>query len=124
MVYQQLTIARVLEVQQELQAAMGHPMGRDSGAVKENVLAAIVELTEVLAEIPWKPWKNYGTPQIDRAALITEMTDVLQFWANMVNAMGFTAEEVTLALTGKWAENYHRVNIGETISPVTKPREC
>ena len=112
-----MTLADVLAAQHELQVAMGHPTGHGHVAVKENVLAAIVELTEVLGEVPWKPWKKYDPrqdDQIDRIALLTEMTDVLQFWANMVNAMGFTAEDVALALATKWNENYRRTNNGET----------
>lgn len=112
-----ITIADVLAAQHELQVAMGHPTGRGYMSVKENVLAAIVELTEVLDEVPWKPWKKFDPmqgDQIDREALLTEMCDVLQFWANMVNAMGFTAENVAVALSAKWSENYRRTNNGET----------
>lgn len=107
-----LTIAKILSEQKKLQEALGHPMGYGYAGVKENVLAAIVELTEVLNETPWKPWKQYD-PQsgrfMDVGALLTEMTDVLQFWANMVICMGFTPEEVTSALEKKWAENYRRL---------------
>lgn len=107
-----MTIQDVLAAQQNLQVAMGEPMGTGQRGVKENVLAAIVELTEVLAEINWKPWKP-TRDDIDRQALLVEMTDVLQFWANMINCMEFTADEVALALAQKWTENRRRVTRGE-----------
>lgn len=107
-----MTIQDVLAAQQNLQVAMGEPMGFGQRGVKENVLAAIVELTEVLNEISWKPWKP-ARDDIDRQALLTEMTDVLQFWANMINCMDFTADEVALALAKKWTENRQRIVRGE-----------
>ena len=108
-----MTIADVLTVQLNLQVAMGEPMGTGEAGVKENVLAAIVELAEVLNEVNWKAWKRNSLKEVDRDALLTEMTDVLQFWANMVNAMGFTADEVALALSTKWSENHRRISAKE-----------
>lgn len=113
MTIRQMTIADVLTVQLNLQVAMGEPMGTGETGVKENVLAAIVELTEVLNEVNWKPWKRNNLKKVDRDALLTEMTDVLQFWANAVNAMEFTADDVALALSEKWSENHRRISAKE-----------
>ena len=104
-----LTFVDVLWAQAKLQALTGHPMGYGEAAVKENILAMINELMEVLDEVNWKPWKT-KVKVIDRDLLLMEMTDVLQFWANMVNAMGFTAQDVKLALTAKWQVNLDRVD--------------
>lgn len=109
---QALTFADVLWVQAKLQVLTGHPMGHGELAVKENVLAMVSELMEVLAEVNWKPWKARLKP-VDRDGLLMEMTDALQFWANMVNAMGFTAEDIKLALTAKWSVNLDRIDEGE-----------
>lgn len=109
---QALTFADVLWVQTKLQVLTGHPMGHGELAVKENVLAMVNELMEVLAEVNWKPWKARLKP-VNRDRLLMEMTDALQFWANMVNAMGFTADDVKLALTAKWSVNLDRIDEGE-----------
>lgn len=107
-----LTIRRILRVQAELNAAMGNPMGIGQKGIKENVLAAGVELVEVLGEINWKPWKLEAKP-VDRQKLLTEMTDVLQFWANMINCAGFTEDDVAESLSKKWIENHRRIAKGE-----------
>lgn len=109
----QLTVEAVLAAQQNLQVTMGLPMGTGEAAVKENMLALIVEATEVLGEINWKCWKRHQLKEVDRDALLTELTDLLQFWANAVSAMGFTADDVALALSTKWSENRRRVMAGE-----------
>lgn len=107
-----LTINEILKTQEKLNVAMGNPMGMGQKGVKENVLAAIVELVEVLDEINWKSWKLEAKP-VDRQKLLTEMTDVLQFWANMINCAGFTAEDVAESLSKKWVENHQRITKGE-----------
>lgn len=108
-----LTINEILKTQEKLNVAMGNPMGMGQKGVKENVLAAIVELVEVLDEINWKSWKLVDK-EVNRQDLLTEMIDVLQFWANMVNCMGFTADDVAEALSKKWSENVRRVQANET----------
>lgn len=104
----------LLECQRALQAAMGNPTGIGEVGVKENLLHVIVETTEALTEINFKPWKTQKK-LVNRQALATELTDILQFWANAANAMGFTAEELTTALRAKWRVNYERINEGSVV---------
>lgn len=110
---QPLTMVDLLEIQKALQRLMGDPTGFGEPSVKENVLAMHAELSEVLAEINWKPWKRHNQKLVNRDTLLMELTDVLQFWGNAVNAMGFTAEEVKLSLLAKWLVNVERINDGE-----------
>lgn len=103
-----------LEQQKSLQKHLGYPMGGDmEGAIKENILALIVEATEVLNEINWKPWKKEKR-EIDRDALLTELVDVLQFWANAVNAAGFQMIDIHMSYQAKLGECYARASRGET----------
>jgi dimeric dUTPase (all-alpha-NTP-PPase superfamily) len=69
----------ILENQLELQEAMGWPCGDGPTAYKTNCLAFAVELVEAVQELDWKPWKD---KEVDGEALLTELTDALQFWAN------------------------------------------
>jgi len=106
-----MQLATVLSKQKALQKSMEHPMGHGEAAIKENAFAAIVEWTEVLAEINWKPWRK-KRHLVNKLALAAELTDVLQFWANAVNEAGLTAADVAEALELKWKLNEERAKNG------------
>jgi len=106
-----LEIKEILDTQQQLQIKMGDPCGQGESGVKENILALIAEAVETLEETNWKPWKKDKKP-VDRARLLGEMTDILQFWANMVLAAGFDNEDVEQSLRAKWEINHKRIDDG------------
>lgn len=109
-----LSFMELLLGQDALQAQMGHPTGAGEAGFKENMLHAIVEITEALRETNFKPWKSVKKP-IDRDALATEMTDILQFWANAALCMGLTPTQLTLALRKKWEVNRQRIDDGDVV---------
>lgn len=92
-------LENMLDSQRALQEAMGSPMGTGDAAIKENLFALIVEVTEALDEINWKPWRARDKI-IDREKLAEELVDVLQFWLNAASAAGLTAPKI--------AETYYR----------------
>lgn len=98
----------ILDEQHALQDALGNVMGEGEVAIKENVLALMVEAGEVLGEINWKPWSRVRR-EVDRDKLLKELVDVLQFWANIVNAAGFDEEAIVKAYREKLAINYRRI---------------
>jgi dimeric dUTPase (all-alpha-NTP-PPase superfamily) len=107
----------LLREQLVLNHAMGDPMdqaGTLDGGVKENMLALIVEATEVLSEVNWKPWKQaeHQLKPVDSEALLTELIDVLQFWANAVNSAGFTHNDVARAYLEKLTVCHNRARTG------------
>jgi dimeric dUTPase (all-alpha-NTP-PPase superfamily) len=107
-----LTLTELLSIQETLQARMDYPCGLGEVGAKENLLHVVVEVAEALNELNFKPWKAQ-LKFVDRQALATELTDILQFWANAALAMGFTAEELTDALRAKWEVNVGRIQAGE-----------
>lgn len=110
-----LNLAEVLSTQQALQARMGDPTGFGEAGVKENLLHVMVEAVEALREINFKPWKTKHH-EVDRLKLATELTDILQFWANAALAFGLTAEELESALRLKWTINQQRIDANEVKS--------
>jgi dimeric dUTPase (all-alpha-NTP-PPase superfamily) len=54
--------------------------------VRMNALAAMVELTEALNEVGWKPWATNRVMNTD--AMIGELVDVWHFMLNMMLASG------------------------------------
>lgn len=105
-------LAIIFENQAYLQERMGNPMGTGEEAVYHNIMGIISETQEVLAEINWKRWKedypNYK--EVDRDKLLIELTDILQFWVNACQVMGFDASDVFAALAGKWRVNHARIS--------------
>lgn len=104
----------LLSEQGRLQRALGDPMflGTKDWQVcaRENLLAVNVEAAEILGEINWKPWKaTQPAKKVDRAALLLELVDLLQFWANVVNAAGFSGQDVMDAYARKLEINYQRL---------------
>jgi hypothetical protein len=110
-----IDFTELLDSQLTLQAKMGHPTGHGEAGVKENLLHVIIETVEAMREINFKPWKT-STKVVDRVALATELTDILQFWANAANAFGLTPQELTDALRAKWQVNYQRIKDQEVKS--------
>jgi dimeric dUTPase (all-alpha-NTP-PPase superfamily) len=84
-------------------------------ALKENLLAALVELAgEVPREFHWKFWAH-DEPWINREKLLAELVDVGHFLANMLCAVGVTDAEWEEAYQAKQAENRRRQSDGYTV---------
>lgn len=114
---QSVTFKELLGHQYNLQNMMGWPEGGPGlEGFKNSMLALVVEATEALNETPWKPWKTSGYKDIDVKSLATEMTDILQFWANAALHMGLSPEYLSKCLRQKWTENIRRIHAGEVVS--------
>jgi len=107
-----LSLLELLSTQQQLQERMGQPTGFGEAGAKESLLHAIVETVEAMQELNFKPWKAKKF-EVDHSKLATELTDILQFWANAANAMELTAADLTNALRAKWLINHRRIDSGE-----------
>lgn len=127
-------IQEIMKVQFELQKAMGFPgatefcMGEDGDTqalpfsdtnyseqgAKEMLLAAMVECSEALGEFSWKCWKPDGYKEVDKQAMATELTDIIQFVANAAIYLGLSGSDLAYALQNKWQLNFKRIHMGET----------
>lgn len=80
--------------------------------VRNNVLAAQVELGEFIQELPWKPWKSFnGRPVADapRDRAVEELADVLHFIANLFVALRVSGRELTRVYQAKQQVNRDRM---------------
>ena len=116
-------LVTLLTEQKTLQVRLGDPMRNGcvklpDTAIKENVLALIVEATEILAEVNWKPWKILPSQvkEVDREKLLFEIVDAFQFLANILNEAGFSAQDLADAYAAKLQENYRRREVAERSS--------
>lgn len=89
--------------------------GRDfSTPTPENiqtfVLAAIVELTEFIQELNWKPWKQINK-EVDYDKVVSEFADVLAFIGTLLvllDSMGVDPQQVAAAYIEKELINVER----------------
>jgi hypothetical protein len=88
-----------------------HNDRRVAMTVKENVLPAIVELTELLSEVSWKYWAH-DAPFVNRLEVIREAVDVMHFVGNILVAMDVTDDEWEREYMAKQAENRRRQREG------------
>jgi dimeric dUTPase (all-alpha-NTP-PPase superfamily) len=86
-------LEEIFKRQEFLQKKLGvYPTYMNETYIKDMTLASIVELTEVLNETPWKPWKKQQ--KIDREKYAEELADVLHFIINLCLAAGITPNEL------------------------------
>lgn len=76
--------------------------------VQKKCLALISEVSELLAEVNFKWWKN--PKELDYAAIKEEMVDILHFLVGMSINVGMTAQEMFDIYYAKNKENYDRQN--------------
>ena len=60
----------------------------DIGYIRDMVLAAHIELAEVLQELPWKPWKPKDTQPNNKLNAAKEVVDTIIFCFDIIIALG------------------------------------
>lgn len=80
--------------------------------VTENHTAAVIELSEFMQEVGWKPW---ATPRgwVNRDAALGELVDVGHFLANLLCALDVSDAEWERAYRAKQETNRHRMRSGD-----------
>jgi dimeric dUTPase (all-alpha-NTP-PPase superfamily) len=98
-------MSEYMQQQRELQQELGEPMGHGDAAIKENILALIVESTELLQEINWKPWRKTQVKPSPREVILGEVLDLMHFYTNILNELYVTEEEFDKA----WFETNRKI---------------
>jgi len=83
----------MFEKQKQLQRILGtYPKYMDEQYIKDMVLAAHVELTEILNETPWKPWKQ--NQELYPLRYRAEIADLMHFVINLCIVAEMSHEEL------------------------------
>lgn len=82
--------------------------------VRQQALAAFIELGEAIQELDWKPWaKEPGWPsEAAKYKTLEEIVDLLHFVANILLALGFDAQDLGEAYERKMQVNRDRMARG------------
>lgn len=89
-----------------------HPPKNRIEYIRNLTLAAHVELTEFLNELPWKPWKEYPDNFTDTEAASEELADVFIFLLDLWLALG-TTEDLEFIISRKIKKNIKRLDKGD-----------
>jgi dimeric dUTPase (all-alpha-NTP-PPase superfamily) len=104
-----MNLQQYLKQQAQLQKLMAHPMGIGDEAIRENVLALIVEVTELLQEFNWKVWR-VQKKQCNRQKIVHELADIMKFYCNILNTLRITEEEFDVAWNQVHKKVMKRIN--------------
>ena len=105
-------LERIFEKQKEFQGKADPRALEDANIeyIKDMILAAMDELTEVLRETPWKPWKKQQV--FNREKYKEELVDLLHFFVNLCLAADITPLELYNEYMLKNEENHERQEKG------------
>lgn len=82
----------------------------DINNIRVFCLAAMVELSEMLQETPWKPWKK--NQEFNKVLAKEELIDVMHFIVNLALCLGMTYDEFDFMFMEKNKVNFRRREYG------------
>lgn len=100
------------ELQQKLGRVPEKPIESRVDGVKENSLALIIELVELLQELPHKSWRSTSKQPHNEANALEELIDVFFFVFNIAIAMRWTYADLIVTMAYKMKKNFNRVDEG------------
>jgi hypothetical protein len=75
---------------------------------KEFILCLQSELAELLAELPWKHWKNYDKHEISSEKIKFEIIDLQHFVNDLYMIWNMNTKEINDCFETKLTENINR----------------
>ncbi len=81
-------------------------------SARNYTTALVVELGELLTEVPWKPWRPIKSQSNNKRKALLEFVDCLFFLVDIGLSLDFTANEILDAFTTKLKANRLRISNG------------
>lgn len=100
-------IQKLLENQEKIQKQLGTNV-KDIQFLRNMALATIIEISEVINESPWKPWKPENYKEVDFEKVLGELADVQIFVFNMLLHYGVNMDQLSKAISIKQQININR----------------
>ena len=90
--------------------------------LRNYTVALMMEQSELLEEVSWKPWRNYEDqkPSPNMRKIAFEWVDCLFFLVNQSFCLGLTADDILNAFETKLASNMARIDSGYSKLKTTK----
>jgi hypothetical protein len=117
-----MSVDSVLGLLLKEQGALQERMGHDFEAMsteermryfRDQALALIKEVTEVMDTVPWKPWATYpADAEINDGEYVEELADVLIFFLNLLLVGDVHPDRLVEAVDRKITKNQVRLDSG------------
>ena len=103
-------LSGLFNLQKNLNSVIGGGLkSKDTKSLLNLVMAAQMELAEVVDRLDWKWWAKKKT---DWDGVKSELIDVLHFWLSMAIISGMDAKEVSERFKFKYELNLKRAKLG------------
>jgi len=100
---------KILDKQKEFQKLLGNDIHSKS-FLKEMFLGLQCEVSEALQETDWKSWQ--ANKVVKEENLLEELADIQLFFANIMIARDFNAEQLNTMIKFKQGKNIQRQKDG------------
>lgn len=112
-------LREIIEEIKAYQKAMGYDYDTMSPedkmqALRNYVVALMMEQAEMLEEVSWKPWRTYESqkPKPNKRKIALEWVDCLFFLVDQMFALDLEPDDVLTAYETKLARNHERISNG------------
>ncbi len=81
-------------------------------SLRNNALALMMELAELIDSTPWKPWRSIKDQSFDKDNAVREVIDIIFFLVGICENLGITPREIEDKFTQILKHNYTRLRSG------------
>ena len=96
---------------EEYHKALGHN-DKSIQSMRNNALALMMELAELVDSTPWKPWKSIENQSFDKNNAVREVIDIVFFLVGICENLGITPQELEEKFHEILKNNYARLRNG------------
>ena len=105
----------------EYHKALGHN-DQSMQSMRNNAIALMMELAELIDSTPWKPWKSVEDQSLNKDNAIREAIDIIFFLVGICENLGITPQELEDKFHEVLKNNYARLDDGYSKKGGDEPR--
>jgi dimeric dUTPase (all-alpha-NTP-PPase superfamily) len=96
---------------EEYHKTLGHN-DQSIQSMRNNALALMMELAELVDSTPWKPWRSIKSQSFDKDNAVREVVDIIFFLVGICENLGITPQEIEDKFIQVLKNNYARLDSG------------
>ena len=99
---------------EEYHKKLGHN-DKSMQSMRNNALALMMELAELVDSTPWKPWKSIKDQTFDKDNAVREVVDIIFFLVGICENLEITPFEIEDKFKHILQHNYERLESGYSL---------
>jgi dimeric dUTPase (all-alpha-NTP-PPase superfamily) len=96
---------------EEYHKTLGHN-DKNMQSMRNNALALMMELAELVDSTPWKPWRSIEDQSFDKDNAVREVVDIIFFLVGICENLEITPQEIEDKFYRILKNNYARLDNG------------